>query len=131
MRLPSTAFAFYVGLGAERSYQRVAAEFGVSRQAVARRAQRDNWQAEVAKAEEVARQKAEAEALESLANMNARHLRICQVILKKGLDALRHSGDLSTMEAVRAIAIGLEKEREIRQSSDDRPIEIFIGGRGN
>ena len=128
MRLPATAIGFYIGLGAARSYQRVADEFRVTRQAVGRRAKRDNWQAEAAKADEVARQRAVAEAVESLADMNARQLRICQVIQKKALEALRASCDLSTMEAVRALGISLELERAIRQSGEERPLKIVIGG---
>lgn len=129
MRLPPTALAFYVGLGAARSYQRVAEEFRVSRQAVARRAKRDNWPTQVAKADEEARQRAVAEAVETLAEMNARHLKICQVMQKKALEALRAGSDLTTMEALRGLAIAMEQERTIRQGSEPRELQIVIGGR--
>ena len=128
MRLPAAAIGFYIGLGANRSYQRVAEEFHVTRQAVARRAKRDNWQAEAAKADEEARRRAVQDAVESLADMNARHLKICQLMQKKALESLRASGDLTTMEAIRALGIAVEQERAIRMGSETQPLKIVIGG---
>ena len=128
MRLPAAAIGFYIGLGANRSYQRVAEEFRVTRQAVARRAKRDNWQADAAKADEEARRRAVQDAVESLADMNARHLKICQLMQKKALESLRASGELTTMEAIRALGIAVEQERAIRMGSETQPLKIVIGG---
>lgn len=98
MKLPPIAFAFYLSLGTGRTYQRVAERFGVSRQAVARRALKDRWQDQVAKAEEKARQRAVQEATDSLESMNERHLKTAQLIQKKAIERLRDSSDLSVME---------------------------------
>lgn len=43
-RLPPEAFEFYVGLGAQRSYQAVAKHYGVSKRSVSKLATKERWQ---------------------------------------------------------------------------------------
>ena len=43
-KLPDDCFAYYVSLGAERSYHAVARHYGVTKRTVARRAAEEDWQ---------------------------------------------------------------------------------------
>jgi len=117
---PAEAFEFYVGLGPDRSYQRVADEFGVSKRAVTKLAARERWQQRVAELERQAREGAEKKALESLEGMNLRHLKSLKIVQGKALEALRTMPLSTAMEAVRALDMAIRQERLIRGEPSDR-----------
>jgi hypothetical protein len=117
---PTEAFEFYVGLGPDRSYQRVANEFGVSKRAITKLAARERWQQRVAELERQAREGAERKALESLEGMNLRHLKSLKIIQGKALEALRTMPLSTAMEAVRALDMAIRQERLIRGEPSDR-----------
>lgn len=119
-KLPKDAFEHYVGLGPERSYQAVADHYQVSKRAVTDLARREQWQQRLLGIEQEARQRSEARLLESLEQMNERHLKTLQVIQRKALEALRSMSLGSAMEAVRALDITIQKERLIRGEPSDR-----------
>jgi len=120
-RIPAAkAFEFYVGLGADRSYQRVADEFGVSKRAVTKLASRERWQQRVLDVERQAREGAEKRALESLEGMNLRHLKSLKIVQGKALEALRSMPLTTAMEAVRALDMAIRQERLIRGEPSDR-----------
>lgn len=119
-RIPSEAFEFYVGLGPDRSYQRVADEFGVSKRAVTKLAARERWQERVVELERQAREGAEKRALESLEGMNLRHLKSLKVVQGKALEALRTMPLSTAMEAVRALDMAIRQEHLIRGEPSDR-----------
>jgi transposase len=74
-KIPADAFGYYFSLGPGRSYQTVAAHYGVSKQAVTKLAQREDWQTRLETIERQARQKVDESAVESLEGMNQRHLK--------------------------------------------------------
>ena len=78
-KIPHDAFDFYVGLGVGRSYQAVAEQFGASKGAVTARAAKEDWQGRLAKIEREARSKADEKAVESLEQVNERHLKIARI----------------------------------------------------
>ena len=119
-KLPAEAFSFYVGLGAERSYQLVAEHYGVVKQTVVATAARESWQEKLAEMERAQRAAAEQRARETLDEMNERHLRILQVVQKKALEALRTMPLGTAMEAVRALDLAVRQERVIRGEPSDR-----------
>lgn len=119
-RIPPDAFDLYVGLGADRSYQRVADEFGVSKRAVTKLAARERWQEHVVALERKAREGTEKRALESLEGMNLRHLKSLKVVQGKALEALRSMPLSTAMEAVRALDMAIRQERLIRGEPSDR-----------
>ncbi len=43
MKIPLAAFDFYVSLGGERSYERVAQHYGATKRAVTKHAVRERW----------------------------------------------------------------------------------------
>ena len=119
-KLPVNAIEFYVGLGAARSYEAVAEHFGVSKRAVVNRAMRDGWQRKVSELEAKAKLSAEKRAVETLEEMNERHLKSLRVIQGRALEALRNMPLESAMDAVRALDIGIRQERIIRGEPADR-----------
>ena len=120
MKLPGEAFDYYAGLGSDRSYQAIADHYGSSKRAVTDLAKRERWQERLHKIEQEARQRAEERLVESLEQMNERHLKTLQVIQRKALETLRSMDLSSAMEAVRALELCINKERLIRGEPSDR-----------
>ena len=119
-KIPPDAFQYYLGLGADRSYRRVAEHYGVSKRAVTKVATAGRWQARVAELEQKAQEGAEKKALESLEAMNLRHLKSLKVIQGRALEALRSMPLATAMEAVRALDLAIRQERVIRGEPGDR-----------
>ena len=119
-RIPQDAFSFYFGLGAGRSYGAVAQHFGVSKQAVAKVAQREKWAAQIQQVEAKAHANTTQKMVETLEAMNDRHLKMLQAIQRKALEALRAIPLESAMSAVRALDICIRQERTIRGEPTDR-----------
>lgn len=119
-RIPSDAFEYYLSLGASRSYEAVAKKYGVSKTAVVNFANREDWQAQLARVEREAKQRGEKRAVETIEAMNDRHLRVMQVIQKKALEALKAMSLDTAIEAVRALDIAVRQERLIRGEPSER-----------
>jgi len=119
-RIPPDALEFYLALGPDRSYQKVADHYGVSKRAVTKLAARERWQEKVVELERRARESAEKKALESLEGMNLRHLKSLKVVQGKALEALRSMPLTTAMEAVRALDMAIRQERLIRGEPSDR-----------
>lgn len=119
-KLPPDAFSYYVGLGPARSYQAVAERYGVSKQAVTKLAVRDDWQSRIEAIERKAQQGAERRAIETLEEMNTRHLKTLRLIQRKALEALASMPLGTAMDAVRALDIAIAKERVVRGEPSER-----------
>jgi hypothetical protein len=119
-KIPAEAYSFYLGLGQLRSYEAVAAKYGVTKRAVTRCAKREQWQPRLEVAERQARERAEEKAQESLDEMNDRHLKTMQLVQKKAIEALRQMPLDTAMNAVRALALSVDRERLIRGEPTDR-----------
>ncbi|HVS08623.1 MAG TPA: hypothetical protein VMS76_02020 [Planctomycetota bacterium] len=119
-KIPPDAFAYYFSLGPGRSYQAVAEKYGVSKRAVTLLAARENWQARLAEQEQKARESANQKVLESLEEMDSRHLKTARFLQSKGIEALKGMPLDNATAAVRAIVAGLEKERLIRGEPTER-----------
>jgi hypothetical protein len=119
-KLPDDAFEFYIGLGPDRSYQAVADHFAVTKRAVTNRARLEGWQKRVAEIEAKARQGAEQRLVETLEDMNTRHIKSLRIVQARALEALRNMPLQTAMEAVRALDVGIRQERLIRGEPSDR-----------
>ncbi len=121
-KIPPDAFTFYFGLGSDRSYQAVADRYGVSKRSVTKLAVQENWQDRVATLGRKARENSDQRILETLEDMNERHLKTLRVIQGKALETLKAMPLASAMEAVRALDMSIGKERLIRGEPSDRTV---------
>ncbi len=119
-RLPENAFEYYVELGEARSYQAVADHFGVSKKTVTKHAKRDGWQERLVLAQRTAQAKSATRIVESLEEMNLRHLKTAQLLQKKSLETLKTHPLTSAIEAVRTLELGIKQERLIRGEPTER-----------
>ena len=119
-KIPTDAFEFYFSLGTDRSYESVAENFGVTKRAVSKRATKEQWQRRIAERERRAREATDQKAVESLEQMNSRHLRSLRAVQGKALDALRTMPLTSAMDAVRALDLSIKQERLVRGEPTDR-----------
>lgn len=119
-RIPEDAFALYYSLGLDRSYQSVAEEYGVSKQAVAKLAKKECWLDRVRAIDADAQQKVDQHIAETVEDMHTRHLKMLKIVQAKGLEALKTMPLSSAMEAVRALDMTIKQERLIRGEPTDR-----------
>ncbi len=119
-KIPNEAFEYYVGLGAARSYQAVAEKYGVSKQAITKCATREHWQDRLEAIEVRARERSDQKSVESVDEMNQRHLKMLAVVERKALEALRSFPMSTAMEAVRALEIAMRQTRLIRGEPTER-----------
>ena len=119
-KIPPDAFSYYFSLGTGRSYQAVAEHYSVSKRAVSNMAERENWQSRLADLERKARDKADERVLETLDEMNGRHLKVLRFIQSKAIEALKAMPIESAMDAVRAYGQTIDRERTIRGEPSDR-----------
>ncbi len=119
-KIPTDAFAFYQGLGPGRSYESVASKFGVTKRAVTKLAQREKWAERLAELEKKARERTDEKVVESMEEMNSRHLKMMRVLQQKALEALRSMGLDNAMDAARALDLAVRQERLIRGEPTDR-----------
>ena len=75
-KIPEDAFAQYVSMGVERSYQALADMLGVTKRAVTKLAARDKWSERLSKIEKDVREKCDKRLVETLEQMYERHMRL-------------------------------------------------------
>ncbi len=119
-KIPQDAFTYYMTLGPSGTYEQVAEKYEVSKRAIAKLASKERWQEQVAELNEKARRASAERALETLEDMNSRHMKSMQVIQKRALEALKSMTLQSAMDAVRALDISIKQERTIRGEPSDR-----------
>ena len=119
-KLPPDAFDFYVNLGPDRSYEKVAEEYGISKRGVTKAAHREDWAGRLAKIEAGARQATDKKLGETIEAMNQRHLKVMKAVLGKALETLKSLPLTNAMDAVRAIDMSLKQERLIRGEPSER-----------
>ncbi len=120
IKLPDSAFAFYVGLGSGRSYASVAQEYGVSKRTVCERARRERWQERTETMEREARAAVEKRARESLEAMNERHLKGARLLQGKAIEAITSMPLEKQSDIIRALDLGWRQERLVRGEPSER-----------
>ncbi len=119
-KIPHDAFEYYFSLGADRSYQAVAIRYKVTKRAITKVATKENWQRRVLMRDQKVQTAVEHKAVETLEQMNSRHLRSLKAIQGKALTALSQMPLSTAMDAVRALEISIKQERLIRGEPTDR-----------
>lgn len=119
-KIPADAFSFYFALGPGRSYEAVAEKYGATKRGVADHAKRERWPQRIEELEQRAREQADEKALESVVDMNLRHIREARFLQSKGLEGLK-SGRPELLSACgKLVASGLTLERLIRGQATER-----------
>jgi hypothetical protein len=119
-KIPQDAFELYLAMGPGRSYQALARQLSVSKQAVTKLAGREAWQDRLEEIESRARTESDQHVVGVLAEMNERHLKVLRVVQGKALEALKEKPLRSGMDAVRALEMSIRHERVIRGEPSDR-----------
>jgi transposase len=119
-KLPGDAFEYYFALGPARSYRAVADHFGCSKTTVGNTATRENWAGRIAERERKAQEKVEERAIETLADVRSRHLKMVRTVEAKALEGLRQLPLETGMECVRALDMALKAERLILGEPTER-----------
>ncbi len=119
-RLPHDAFDYYFSLGADRSYEAVAARYQVSKRTVTRRAKAETWRRRIEKLELEVRERADQKLVETMGQMTDRHLKAVKVVQAKSLEALRTMSLTNAMDAIRALDLAIKQERTIRGEPSER-----------
>lgn len=123
-KIPATAFACYLALGPNRSYEALAQKYGCSKKAITRHGTKEHWQERLAEVEENARKATAAKAGESLSALHDRHRRMVRMVQARAIEKLKDTPLRTAMDAVRALAIALREERELVSLDDtDRDVD--------
>ena len=128
-KLPLDAYEYYYSLGPARSYQAVAAHYGVTKRAVVKRALAEHWQGKIVERDTRVRDHVAKRTEESLEEMMERHLRQVKAIQARALEALRSMPLNTAMEACRALGQAMTEERKIRGEPADpetKSVEAII-----
>ena len=116
-KIPPDAFDFYVALGSDRSYQRVAERYDVSKRGVAKHAGRENWPSRLDRIEREVRERSDEKLVESLEKMRTRHLQTVRAIQARALAGIKEHPLSTGMEAVKAAELAIKLERLIAGES--------------
>ena len=119
-KLPHDAFDLYFKLGANRSYQQLAAHFGVSKKTVVAVAKADDWQGRISRMEKEIARRADEQTVEDLLAMRTRHLKMIQLLQSKALEALKNLPIGTAHQAVLALLKSIEQERLVRGEPTER-----------
>ena len=119
-KIPAEAFEHYVSLGPGRSYTAVAQRYGVTKRAVAKRAQTEGWRARLERIEHEAQERGDRRLVEALEEMRERHLMTAKAIHARALTALKQYPLTSGMEAIRAAELAIKLERLISGEASER-----------
>jgi hypothetical protein len=119
-KIPLDAFEFYVALGPARSYSKVAEHYGVTKRAVTAHAKRERWAERLQEAEAKAREESQEKAVEVLAEMDERHLKVAKALQGKALAALRELPLDKATDVIKALELGVKQERLIRGEPSER-----------
>jgi len=116
-------FEFWYALENRKKWEKVVLEFGISRSSFYRRKSLEGWEEKANRRDKVLRKKTDEKVTDSLAEMNARHIK--EAIKYQGvmLEALGKLEPRSVSEAIRAYNILVKLE----QVSRGEPTDILRG----
>jgi transposase len=119
-KLPFDAFDFYFALGPGRSYQAVAERYGTTKRTVTNLAVREKWQERASELEKKARESAAKKTVESLEEVNTRHLKVLMSLEAKAIEGLKNLSIDTPADIVRALDLALRQTRLILGEPSER-----------
>jgi hypothetical protein len=124
-RLPSDAFAFYVAMGTDRSYEMVGKQYNVCKRTVLRTAQREKWQERLEEIERKAQTETDEKLAKTVHEANMRHRKLLLAVASRAAQALQRYELRSAMEAVRAAEVAVKLERLLLgESTESKSISV-------
>lgn len=124
-RLPNDAFALYVSMGLDRSYQRVAAAFGVSKRSVVKAALRENWTGRLKQIEARSQAKLDERLADEIAEVSERHRKMLRAMAGRAARAIQEFPLTSGMEGIRAAEVVIRLERILAGESSERESAVI------
>jgi hypothetical protein len=119
-KLPVDAFDHYFALGPGRSYQAVAERYGTTKRAVTNLAVRERWQERAAELEWKARESAAKKTMETLEEVNTRHLKVLRSLEAKAIEGMKNLSIDTPADILRAIDLALKQTRVILGEPSER-----------
>ena len=119
-KLPVDAFDFYFALGPGRSYQSVAERYGTTKRAVTNLAVKEKWQERALDLERKARDSAAKKTIESIEEVNKRHLKVLMSLEAKAIEGLKNISIDTPADIVRALDLALKQTRLILGEPSER-----------
>jgi transposase len=119
-KLPVDAFDFYFALGPGRSYQAVATRYGTTKRAVTNLAVRERWQERAVELEQKARESAAKKTMETLEEVNLRHLKVLRTLEAKAIEGMRNLSIETPADILRALDLALKQTRLILGEPSER-----------
>ena len=113
-KIPPDAYAMYLAQGPGRSYAAVAKVLGVTKRAVAFRAERDNWQKKLQADEAIAREKSEKAAAENIQTVREQDLKVVRFGKGRCVEALKTLPIDSATDAIKSYMLLVKMDRELR-----------------
>lgn len=124
-KLTTDAFALYVALGPERSYDAVAKHYAVSKRTVVRVAEREQWQARLDAIERKAREATDAKLSDELHEMSLRHRKLLLAMASRAATAIQAFPLESGMQGVKAAELVIKLERLIAgEPTESRAVSV-------
>jgi hypothetical protein len=119
-KIHDDAFAFYVAMGEERTYQLVAEHYGCSKRAVVYVARREDWSGRLAKIEEAARKRVDKKLAIEQGEVDLRHRKMLRAMAARAAQAIQEHSLATGMEGIRAAEITIKLERLIAGEPNER-----------
>ena len=119
-KLADDAFEFYFALGSERSYEAVAAKYGVTKKTVSRRATEEGWVERLEEVKSQAKAKSNDRLSETIAEMHTRHLKMLKAVQGRALKAVQEHPLNTGIQGMRMIEMAIKMERLIRAEPNER-----------
>ena len=119
-KIPQDALAYYVSMGPDRSYQKVAEHYGVTKRAIVNVAKRDRWQAQVEELEHTAREDAREKMRATIEATYEQHMKALRLVFGKGVEALKAMAIDTPADAMKAIQLAIREMRVALGEPTDR-----------
>lgn len=114
------AFAYYVSLGADRSYDQVAKFLGVNKRTVTRAAARQSWTERLNKIEADARIRADARLASEVEEMQVRHAKMLRGLAARAAKAIAEYPLRSAIEGAKVAEMVIKLERLVLGQSTEK-----------
>lgn len=110
-KVPDDAFALYIAMGPERSYQAVADHFKVVKRTITRAARREDWSGRLAAIEKKTREMTDSALASDLHEMQLRHRKLLRAVAARAAKAISDFPLVTGMEGIKAAEIAVKLER--------------------